>query len=68
MQTIETYLNDGWFISEAATVLAHGVNDENGGYILTLADPSGHFVRQTFVPRSADVDALLRQQRVPMAV
>lgn len=67
MQAIEMYLNDGWFITEAATVLAHGVNAENGGYILTLADPSGHFIRQTFVPRSADVDDLLRRERVPMA-
>ncbi len=67
MQTIQSYLSDGWFISEAATVLARGANDENGGYILTLADPSGRFVRETFVPRAADVDELLRQQRVPMA-
>ncbi|MCS6993502.1 MAG: hypothetical protein N2117_08985 [Anaerolineales bacterium] len=67
MQAIQTYLNDGWFITEAATVLAHGVNNESGGYILTLADPSGHFIRQTFVPRSRDVEELLRRERVPMA-
>lgn len=67
MQTIQTFLSDGWFISEAATVLARGANDENGGYILTLADPSGRFVRETFVPRAADVDELLERQRVPMA-
>lgn len=67
MQTIQSYLSDGWFISEAATMLAHGANDENGGYILTLADPSGRFMRETFVPRTADVDELLKRQRVPMA-
>ncbi len=67
MQTIQTFLSDGWFISEAATVLARGANDENGGYILILADPSGRFVRETFVPRAADVDELLERQRVPMA-
>ncbi len=67
MQTIQSYLSDGWFISEAATVLARGANDENGGYILTLADPSGRFMRETFVPHAADVEDLLKQQRVPMA-
>lgn len=67
MQTIQTYLSDGWFISEAATVLARGANDESSGYILTLADPSGRFTRETFVARAADVDELLKRQRVPMA-
>lgn len=67
MQTIQTYLSDGWFISEAVTLLAHGANNENSGYILTLADPSGRFERETFVPRTPDVDNLLKQQRVPMA-
>ncbi len=67
MQSVQNYLSDGWFISEAITLLAHGVNDENGGYILTLGDPSGRFIRETFVPRSADVDELLKRQRVPIA-
>lgn len=67
MQIIEPYLSDGWFISEATVLLAGGANDENSGYILTLADPSGRFVREAFVPRAADVDELLKQQRVPMA-
>ncbi len=67
MQTIQSYLSDGWFISEAATVLARGANNESGGYILTLADPSGRFTRETYVPRAADVDEMLKQQRVPMA-
>ncbi len=67
MQTIQSYLSEGWFISEAVTMLAHGANDENSGYILTLADPSGRLMRETFVPRTADVEDLLKQQRVPMA-
>lgn len=67
MQIIEPYLSDGWFISEATVLLAGGSNDENSGYILTLADPSGRFMREAFVPRAADVDEMLKQQRVPMA-
>lgn len=67
MHAIETYLGKGWIISEAAQMLAHGRNDENSGYILTLSDPTGHFMRETFVRRSADMDALLKQQLVPMA-
>lgn len=67
MNTIQTYLSTGWIISEAAKMLAHGANNENGGYILTLADPSGHYTRETFVPRSVDMDELLKRQRVPMA-
>ena len=67
MNSIETYLHQGWVISEAAQMLAHGQNDENSGYILTLADPTGHFMRETFVPRSADMDALLKREFVPMA-
>ena len=67
MNNFQTYLQDGWIISEAARVLAHGTNNENGGYILTLADPRGLFIRETFVPRSADVDEILKRQRVPMA-
>jgi hypothetical protein len=49
-------------------MLAHGANNENGGYILQLADPTGHFIRETFVPRSTDVDELLKREHVPMAV
>ncbi len=67
MQIIEPYLSNGWFISEATVLLAGGANDENSGYILTLADPSGRFMREAFVRRAADVDELLKQQRVPMA-
>lgn len=67
MRTIESFLSDGWFISEATTVLARGANNENSGYILTLSDPTGRFIRETFVPRAAEVDTLLKQQRVPMA-
>jgi hypothetical protein len=67
MHTIETYLDQGWIISEAAQMLAHGLNDENSGYILTLTDPTGRFMRETFVSRSAEMDSLLKQEFVPMA-
>ena len=67
MHAIETYLHQGWTISEAAQMLAHGQNNENSGYILTLADPTGHFMRETYVPRSADMDDLLKRELVPMA-
>jgi hypothetical protein len=68
MNAIQTYLHEGWIISEAAKMLAHGTNNENDGYILLLADPTGHFIRETFVPRSADVDDLLKREHVPMAI
>jgi hypothetical protein len=68
LHAIQTYLHAGWIISAAAHMLAHGANNENGGYILTLADPTGRFVREDFVPRSVDIDELLKRQRVPMAV
>lgn len=68
MNAIQTYLHEGWIISEAAHLLATGANNENGGYILTMADPTGHFIHETFVPRSADVDELLKRQLVPMAI
>jgi hypothetical protein len=67
MNAIQPYLHQGWIISEAAKMLAHGNNNENGGYLLTLADPSGRFIRETFVPRSTDMDELLKRQHVPMA-
>jgi hypothetical protein len=67
MQAIETYLLQGWTISEAAQMLAHGANNEASGYILTLSDPTGHFMRETYVSRSADVDELLKRELVPMA-
>ncbi len=67
MNAIQTYLHQGWVINEAVTLLAHGANNENGGYLLTFADPTGQFLHETFVPRSADVDELLHDQRVPMA-
>ncbi len=67
MQAIETYLDQGWIISEAAQMLAHGQNNEDSGYILTLSDPTGHYMRETYVPRSADMDDLLKRELVPMA-
>jgi hypothetical protein len=67
MHTIETYLHQGWTINEAAQMLAHGTNNEASGYILTLSDPTGHFMRETYVLRSADMDDLLKRELVPMA-
>jgi hypothetical protein len=67
MHAIETYLHQGWTINGAAQMLAHGRNDENSGYILTLSDPTGHFMRETYVSRSTDMDDLLKRERVPMA-
>jgi len=66
MNVIQTYLHLGWVISEAALVLAHGNNNENSGYLLTLSDPGGRYTRETFVSRSLDVDDLLARERVPM--
>jgi carotenoid cleavage dioxygenase-like enzyme len=68
MHLIQTYLHQGWMISEAALVLAHGNNNENSGYLLTLSDPGGRYIREAFVTRSMDVDDLLARERVPMAL
>jgi hypothetical protein len=67
MNTVTTALHQGWTISKAATVLAHGANDEGQGYLLTLSSPSADCLREYFVLRSPDVETLLENEHLLMA-
>ena len=67
MNTITTALHQGWTISKAATVLAHGANDEGQGYLLTLASPGADRLREYFVLRSPDVDTMLENEHLLIA-
>lgn len=60
-------LDEGWQISEAADMLAHGKNAEGRGYVLTLMHPRRLLTREWNVMRSPEVDALLAHEAVPMA-
>jgi hypothetical protein len=60
-------LDEGWQIVEAAEMLAHGVNAEGRGYVLTLMHPRRFLTREWNVMRSPQMDALLAHEAVPMA-
>ena len=52
-------LNEGWQIQEAATYLAHGLNAEGRGYLLTLYNPTRSLTRQWNIASSQSTNALL---------
>ena len=60
-------LDEGWQIVEAAEMLAHGMNAEGRGYLLTLMHSRRLLTREWNVIRSPQVDLLLTHERVPMA-
>ncbi len=65
MDPVTTDLRQGWTILEAATVLAHGVNDEGRGYLLTLSNASGSLQHKYYVPQTAEIERLLAGGPVP---
>lgn len=67
MNKIIEALNKGWTISEVATVLASGQNDEGRGYLVTLAEPGIHRLHKLYLPYSAEVETLLSQASLPLA-
>lgn len=58
-------LDEGWQIAETADYLAHGLNAEGRGYILTLFHPRQLLTREWQVARSPEMDALLAFESVP---
>lgn len=58
-------LDEGWQIAETADFLAHGLNAEGRGYMLTLFHPRQFLTREWTVARSPEMDALLAFEGVP---
>lgn len=42
MSNVIEALNTGWTVSDVATVLAHGQNDEGRGFLVRLMEPVNH--------------------------
>ena len=59
MSKIMDALNTGWIVSEVATVLAHGRNDEGRGFLVTLSEPNRHMLRKEYLPFSDEAQKLL---------
>jgi hypothetical protein len=58
-------LDAGWQITETADYLAHGLNAEGRGYLLTLFHPRLHLTREVNAARNPEIDALLAFECVP---
>jgi len=67
MSNVIEALNKGWTISEFATVLAHGQNDEGRGFLVTLMEPKDHISREVYLPYSAETEALLERASMLLA-
>ena len=59
MSNVIEALNNGWKVSDVATVLAHGQNDEGRGFLVTLMEPKHHMSREIYLPYSAETENLL---------
>jgi len=57
-------LNTGWTVSDVATVLAHGQNDEGRGFLVRLVQTSNHLAREMYLPYSQETEALLKQASI----
>ena len=60
-------LKKGWSVSDVATVLAHGRNDEGRGFLVTLMEPKNHMSRQVYLPYSPETEALLNQAAMSLS-
>ena len=58
-------LDEGWQILEAANYLAHGINDEDRGFLLTLYHPQRGLTREWSVTNSSSMNNLLAFEGVP---
>ena len=67
MDIVVEALTIGWIISEVATVLARGRNDEGRGYLVTLIEPDNYLLHKLYLPYSVEVEALLNQESVPVS-
>ena len=59
MSKVIEALKAGWTVSDFATVLAHGQNDEGRGFLVTLVEPKIHMSREVYLPYSTETEALL---------
>lgn len=58
-------LDAGWQIIETADYLAHGLNAEGRGYLLTLFHPHLHLTREVNAARNPEIEGLLAFEGVP---
>lgn len=65
MDRVTEALKKGWIISEVATVLARGRNDEGRGYLVTMMEPDNYLLHKLYLPYSVEVEALLNQASTP---
>ena len=61
-------LKKGWAVSEVATVLAHGQNDEGRGFLVTLVEPKNHMSREMYLPYSTETETFLKRASTPLGV
>lgn len=65
MNSVVEALKKGWTISEVATVLARGRNDEGRGYLVTLLEPDSYLLHKLYLPYSVEAETLLNQASLP---
>jgi hypothetical protein len=53
-------LDEGWQILETANYLAHGLNAEGLGYLLTLYNPKLGQTRELSIVHNQDIEAILK--------
>lgn len=58
-------LDEGWQIQEVANYLAHGLNAEGRGYLITLYHSQRRLTREWNVNLSPSMDALLAFEGIP---
>ncbi len=66
MINVITALKKGWTVSEVATVLAHGQNDEGRGFLVTLMEPKNHMSREMYLPYSTETETFLKRVSIPL--
>jgi len=59
MSKLVEALSNGWTVSSVASVLAHGKNDEGRGFLIKLAEPNQHMLREVYLPYSEEAQKLL---------
>ena len=66
MSNVVDALKKGWTVSEVATVLAHGRNDEGRGFLVTLVEPKNHMSREMYLPYSMETETFLERASTPL--
>jgi len=64
MKNMIEALENGWTVSDVSNVLAHGMNDEGRGFLVTLAEPKNHLSREMYLPYSPEAETLLTNASV----